>query len=371
MPFDGGTSSNGSTPAERASFLDQWLKRRIAEANEIEAKIQNRISYLEKTESGLRALHEAVKKQVIEALPLLDGINKFKKEEGKVLDELVAAKAALEGVFDQQIDQAKTALGRLGELCGESVDEAAKRLQTCNDGMRAIGDVVESKIRKGMDEIYDHAKQAVDPMIERLCQDVERAKARAEHLRQSAEHAVEGHLGTFEANLASRTEALRVRMENQAEQSLRSAETAMRQELLRLSEDFARSGEGIKSEMARLAVDLKNAIFRETSQSGEMLQRQVGQWIEASEKRVDESAMEMGNRILKVEQRAHEAFESARLSLEQRMNRMEQDLESRLGWIAKRVDLRLSEMVERTSRAPKTGVEVRVFAAEEKSSKVA
>jgi hypothetical protein len=335
-----------STPAERVAFLDQWLARRIAEAEAIEARINGRLSFLEKTEQGLKSLHEAIRKQVAEAMPVLEAFGRIRRENQELLPTIEQTRGQIRQVLENDLAETQGRIRQLKLEADSVVADAKGRLDLLAGGIQETGRIAENVIREGMANLHDCVESALAPALARLEADLERARDMGEQSARASESALAARLGTFEAALAEKSqclgrqhEALLADMQRRAAESSLGVLHAMRQE------------------------------FSAHTQAGrEALQDHVRRLTEQAESVVEASAERLSASSGRARARALEAIESAHRLLVERLGQMELEVESRTAWLGKRIDLRLAEMAERSLRAARTApaepvnpVEVRLF----------
>lgn len=179
-PASAPTAAAMSSAVSRLTFLDGWVAKRIAEAQDAEAKLALRLQHMDRAQKNLTGLSESIRKHVTAARPLLADIAEFRKDAAAKSEQLLTAARG------QLSEATQLAQSRLDSAQRAEADLAAK-LAEYEKAMSALSDQAQTQASRLMDDAPSLIEAQLEPARQQLRQAIEEEISRsAETWKHSA-----------------------------------------------------------------------------------------------------------------------------------------------------------------------------------------
>ena len=335
-PIPDGSGAISPAALERLNYLDEWISRRIEEADAAEARLEKRLSHVSRAEQAIRDLSESLRQQVAEACPVLQQLAEFQKAAAGTVEqvmgdargqfaqavELVRSRMAMLGeaeesfkgraeAFEQafaklvadgesesrrvleilpaelgrRVERFEKDLARAVELAGESAAGRVTEMQAraaaieesvreaVSAGVARVGQEVESALRRGVDGARLRAEELAGPVVHELEKQIERGEMRIEGLVESTREKLTARAEGFEKALAQQG----ADFQRQLGKLSADAERQSGAHFAEMKQAIRRQAESAAEELRRVAQEVSEEMSRQLQAAAAQLAGQLGQ----------------------------------------------------------------------------------------------
>jgi hypothetical protein len=349
-----GLPASAPSGVERVGFLDQWISRRIAEAEAAEARLAKRLEHVGRADQSLRGLLDSLRGQVAEAFPLVHQLTEFRQQaEATVRDVLGSSRSQ----FSQAVELVRLRIEAMREA-ERSLEQKLEELDqrgrdSALETEKRLGETI-AKARGQAGELLDGLPKSVSARLEVFKQEVERAMASASRIVAQRTEQFEKTTGVFEEWLEAEIARQKAGQQQLAADLLERFEQELRRrigplarqmrEIQQAQAAITRGGEEkLKQRLARVREEIDAAL--ESAQR--MFAQRVSQMIGGARAMVELHEGQLAGLVESLRPKAGAAASAVEAELMTRLANMEQQAEAALRRIEERLMRRLEGLVER------------------------
>lgn len=324
--------------AERLAFLDQWICKRIQEAEAVEQRLAKRVEFMEKSEKSLTGLLDSLRKQVADACPILNQLSSFKDSaQSTVQDVLKAAKAQ----FSQVVELVRSRIDTLKE---------AERLfdNKAEEWRRSAQDILEtsaSALQRVLNEAKDEAGQVVDTLPKSVAARLEVFKVEVERTLGAAIELI----AKKSEEIEGKSRGMAHRLEDQTQAGIAAVEREWNQRVRDRLADVEQQAKSLVTTAEMKIGELGGTFEKEVFEKAGAIQSRLSVGLEAAEKRSASVMDSMGRRMESLTQSAEVIAGVAESALKQGMDELRARAESIAGPIRSELEAQVSSCEERAT----------------------
>ena len=253
--------SNIPEPIARIGALAKWITVRMDDLTNFESRLEKRIDHLAKTEENLKKLFESLRTEVSAAHPLISQMGTMRQQLAGQLghvDQSRPSTTAMPLARAQEMEQ------RLSELVKRADETILKRITTFDEDLNATIQTAQNYLQSAADSTQANANAIADSLVHkieiaekvvndltqrldaRMQEGVDRAYDALDLMSEPIKRKIADQFSEFEQRIQTAIADVETEVGNRLaglHKKLDSVSGVMEQQMLLVSEDFAKHAE--------------------------------------------------------------------------------------------------------------------------------